>query len=288
MLTPAFVGRLRRSGLWSLGQRAHEWIAPPICAAIHAAVTHTSDRFIPKELALKHVYDYSVVFIDPALIEHTMHVGAWRGPANAQRERRRTRFKRWVDLGGGWKNARRHPTRNLHGRFVADGDWDAAVRPLQHRRVIMELFVEGRPPEETGEYQKLRHRIEAGNFAYTHGCLSMEDLEDYFAQLINAFEEISTSGYKTQRELGLDGSDEIRVCIDRLGRLCIFSGGTHRLTMARVLGISRVPVLIKRVHASWVASCMAHFGTEDVTAAIAHGVAEMAGRSNSAHDDAIL
>jgi hypothetical protein len=282
VLSPALVGRLRRSGWWGWGRRAHSFVAPAVCATTHRIVGLLQPRFVPTELVLKHRYDYEPIYVDPGLITRTLSVGLWRGADPERRGGFLARLRRWMVDGGGWKNARRHLSRNFQGRFVAGGDWDLLAAPLRHRLVIRQLFIEGLAPEETDEYANLRQRIEAGNFAYTHGCLSIEDLDRYFDELIDAFETISTEGYRTQRELGNDGSDEIRICIDRNGGPIIFGGGTHRLSIAMILGIERVPVLVKRVHAAWVDEWLSRVGRPVRVSAVAAGIQALESRTASA------
>jgi hypothetical protein len=282
VLSPALVGRLRRSGLWTRAKRAHNLVSPPVCAIVHGIVQALGPSFVPIELTLKHRYDYEPIHVDPALIERTLNVGVWRSAAPEGRGRLIARWRRWFAEGGGWKNARRHISRNIHGRFVADGDWDLRAGPLRHRLVIRQLFIEGLAPQQTDEYAYLRQRIDAGNFAYTHGCLSIEDLDRYFDELVHAFDTIKKEGYRTQRELGNDGSDEIRICIDRNGEPIIFGGGTHRLSIAMILGIERVPVLVKRVHAAWVGEWLTRIGRPDRVSAVAAGIQALESRTASA------
>lgn len=273
MLSPRMVSALKRTNLWAVGKSVHGVVSPPACAAIHGAVTNLPPRLVPEDLRLKHAYDYAVVYVDPKNITREFLVGEWnrRVPGSNGRI---ARFGRWYETGGGWKSAKRHLTRNLHGRFVADGDWDTHVKPFEIRPTFEELFGEGRPPQETTEYQRLRTLLEQGRYAWTGGCRSVEELDAYFAALIAAYEDIKANGYRTQEALGQDGSDEIRVCIDRSGQFGVFGGGTHRLSMALVLGLDAVPVLLKRVHAAWVADCSRRFGTGTLTASIEAGLHE--------------
>jgi hypothetical protein len=62
---------------------------------------------------------------------------------------------------------------------------------------------------------------------------------------------MAADGYRSQQELGSRRSwDEILVAIDRVGRLHLVDG-VHRLAVARVLGLSTVPVLVVVRHAAW-------------------------------------
>jgi len=166
-------------------------------------------------------------------------------------------------------------TRNLYGRFVAGGDWDERAERFDDLPVITQLFKEGRPPEETGLYQRQLRGIQAGELAWTKGCRTQPELDEQFAELIRTFETIRATGYHTQAELGLERGDEIRVCVDRRGRLCVYGGGSHRLAMAKLLDLPGVPVIVGRVHGLWVEQWMRRAGTSNRLVAIAEGVAAL-------------
>jgi hypothetical protein len=272
MITPAVLGRLRRTSLWPRLRAAHQRIVPPINRVIHRIVTWIGPQRLPTDLGLKHTYDYQVIWLDPRTIRRSLRVGEWAVPDPATPETRIARFRRWASLGGGWKHLQHHPSRNLHGRFIAGGDWDLKYQPFTIRETITDLFVEALPPSETLEYKKMMAWIDAGNFAWTRGCLTSQDVDRYFDDLIRLHELMKTDGYRTQLELGRSGADEIRICIDREGRPCVFGGGTHRLSIALLLQIDRVPVVLKRVHAQWVRRCLELYRGDNVHQAVAFGV----------------
>jgi hypothetical protein len=243
---------LRRSPAWPRVQNAYAWSGPRACAAVHTAVCILGHHGFPADAVLKHRYDYEPVEVPPAQITGTLEVAAWQRTSGRSLSSQLERTRAWLRFGGGWKSCQRHITRTFHGGFVLHGGWDRAIEAFRPREVIEQLFVENRAPAETDEYRYLEERIEARRFANTHGCHSIDDLERYFAAMISAYSSIRDHGYRSQLELGNDPSDEIRVCVDRHGALAVFGGGTHRLSMALSLGVPRVPVIIKRVHAGWV------------------------------------
>ncbi len=97
MLRRRLVGWLRRVGIWTLGQKAHRLVVPPICAGIHAAVG-TLGRYLPDDLVLKHHYDYHAVHLDPKLITSVLLVDAGLKPSRPVDDRRLARFRRWREL----------------------------------------------------------------------------------------------------------------------------------------------------------------------------------------------
>lgn len=276
MLTPASVGRLRNTLLWSAARLVHRRVGPPLCTAVHAAVGLVGVHRLPLDLALKHTYDYQVINLDPALIRRSVHVGEWARQDGVP-ARGTTRLRRWFGLGGGWKHLQRHVTRNIHGRFVAPGDWDLRQKPFEIRQTVIDLFVHGSRPQQTAEYLKMRHAVLSRQFAWTRGCRTVDDVDRYFADLIGLYEAIRADGYLTQSQLGNDGADEIRVCLDRHGRPCVFGGGTHRLSIAQLLRLPQVPVIVKRVHSEWVEQCLADHPADDTRGAIANGLAALEG-----------
>jgi hypothetical protein len=276
VVSPELRGMLRRTSLWPSLHNLHGNIARPVCAGVHALVVRAGAGRLPHDLVLKHTYDYQLVYLDPELIQRSLRIGEWaRHPAGFPGRIAQTRS--WLRLGGGWKHLRRHVSRNVHGQFVAPGDWDLQAEPFKARRTITELFVDGLPPEETLEYRKLRASVAAGDFGRSRGCRTLTDVDRYFDELHALYDTLRTEGYRTQLELGNDGTDEIRVCIDREGRPCVFGGGTHRLSIAKLIGLTPVPVVVKRVHATWVTACMAAYGTDDVHVAIASGLHALQG-----------
>jgi hypothetical protein len=260
MLSPQLVGQLNGAGLWRHGRRVHALVGPAACAAVHEIVTR-APTLVSSNLRLKHHYDYVAVQVDPRAIQSVILVGDWRKSGSAAAPSRVARMRAWHEQSGGWKSVRRHLSANLGGRFVLPGDWDLRKRPFQTRGSIVDLFMRGLEPAQTEEYQKMRRRVESGDFRWTRGCTTVGDVDRYFDDLRAAFESIRRDGYRTQEELGRPGGDEIRVCVDRAGELCAFGGGTHRLMMAHVLDLDRLPVLVKRVHADWVAARLATDGS---------------------------
>lgn len=274
MLSRSFVGRLRRFGVWTAGQKLHRLIAPPVCAAIHWIVQAMGPRVLPDDLVLKHHYDYHPVRVDPKLITGALRSAAGTKPGNGTGNDWSTRFRAWRTLGGGWKSANRHITRSLHGRFVADGDWDELARPFEPLESMVQLFEEGRNPADTDEYQQYVRKIRSRDFTWTRGMTSVEEVDAYFDRLVALHNDVRTNGYRTQAELGNDRSDEIRVCIGRDGDLLVFGGGTHRLSIVRLLDVESVPVLVKRVHSRWVDRCVLRYGG-NVHTAISKGIREL-------------
>jgi hypothetical protein len=270
VLTSTFVNRLRRSVLWPAAREFHRSAAVVGCEAVHRLVTWLGPRRVPSDLVLKHHYDYEPVWVDPHAITRSLGVGKWRQRRPGQRPSLWKTTSDSLRYGGGWKSTRLHLSRNVQGRL--GGDWDRAATPLSLAPTVRQLFLEGLAYRQSDEYEYLRVRLEAGNLAHTRGCRTIGELDDYFEALIDTYDAIRRDGYRSQQELGLDGSDEIRVCVTRDGELAVFGGGTHRLAMAQVLAVDEVPVVVKRVHADWVAAWNDTGARSDLVAAVERGI----------------
>lgn len=272
MKKPVLIGHLRRLGIWTRLGRVRRVLIAPLCGGIHRVVTSLGPRSLPPNIVLKHTYDYKPIYVNPAEIGLMLKSGAWK---KTHREHGlRNRLINWYRLGGGWKSVDRHLSRNFYGAFVVGGDWDAPARSMDILPVIVELFRDGTPRHETESYMRQVEKIESGDLAWSR-ARSIEELDASFRRLVAIFEDMEQNGYRTQADLGKNGSDEIRVCIDREGRLCVFGGGTHRLSMAKLLDLERVPVILKRVHEAWVSDWMARTGVADPLVAIEEGLASL-------------
>jgi len=262
MNVPQLAGLFRRSRLWPTVRRIVRLASSLSAGPIHFTVMRAGPRFVTANLWLKHSYDHATVYIDPRRISRHVQMDGWRRESASKPLIER--LQAWYLYGDGLKSARTHVTRNLHGKFVAGGDWDIHSKPFEVLPVVNQLFGEGRPLRETDEYQNYLKRIEAGQLAWTRGCRNQAELDDYYARLVRAFEDIRVNGYRTQTELGESGIDEIRVCVDRHGEIAVYGGGTHRLSIARFLDLDVVPVSLKKIHSSWLASIPVSDATDDV------------------------
>lgn len=138
--------------------------------------------------------------------------------------------------------------------WVVDGTWDQTERRFINRTVpqsIHQRYRDGIPWDETI----------LSDWAQSQGSAasSYEDIESLYRR-------IESSGYKTQQqllqdvpELAWDGLNdamhpavnEITVDIGRDGQLLWNMGGQHRLAIAQVLELERIPVQVMRRHARW-------------------------------------
>ncbi|WP_340100120.1 hypothetical protein [Salinibaculum salinum] len=193
----------------------------------------------------------------------------------------------WVDPAAIERHTRREypPWRGRLSRFgeVLDGDWDQRDCPPtnpDYDGPPPELFVADRF-ENSVLYQSLAAHFERSvdweetelfvetcrllregeeNRVWQH-CRSVSDVRKRFAYLDELYETIQREGFKSQRQLLRTDPqrgfrdwlrNEITVDIGRDGELLLVCG-KHRLTIAKLLGVERVPVLFLVRHPGWMA-----------------------------------
>lgn len=138
--------------------------------------------------------------------------------------------------------------------YVEDGNWDLRKVPCTIHSTVLDLFIRGKSFRETEQYKHMLEGLRLGKYEVCSGCRTESEVDDYFAKLIQTFEDIKKNGYKTQKELGNKGQNEIHILIDRNGQFIQTGGGTHRLSMAKLLNIEYVPIKITKIHYRWFAN----------------------------------
>jgi hypothetical protein len=125
-------------------------------------------------------------------------------------------------------------------------------------------FVDGETWEDSGYIEFARDELESGGNAW--GLTSEDQIQDRCEQLDSIWRSIKNEGYKSQTELLKENPEttydqnvdsvhpelnEIGVDIGRDGDMLWNRVGHHRLVMARLLEIERVPVFVHRRHKQW-------------------------------------
>jgi len=143
-----------------------------------------------------------------------------------------------------------------HFGSVSDGDWDLNGAPLSeygHVYSILSARLHDQTPiDDIPGFKKNLALIAQGQAP--DGCRTEAQLRAKWRCIETLADQVRQHGYKSQRELRSGHPfNEIRVQIGRNGQL-LFEEGLHRLVIAQVLGIDRIPVIITRHHAQWVAT----------------------------------
>lgn len=185
----------------------------------------------------------AVYWIEPSRIAlHTNYGGAGAGVAPKDRvfEHRRARGK---VIGGQWDRS--------EFRFEELDVYDAIRRRIEH----------GTAWGETGLHRRLSDEL-ASHGSTSWGIRSVADLAAHFERLDRLIQSIRTHGFRRSHEIALDGEDkgvdadprygaEIVVNVGRDGSY-LFQDGRHRLAIAKLLGVPRVPVKVLVRHPQWV------------------------------------
>lgn len=141
------------------------------------------------------------------------------------------------------------------GRIVG-GNWDLYTMPFEHLDVYQALkarFVHGARWEDTSYYQDIAARLDQGTRLW--GMRDRKDLPERLDGLDRLFENVKEHGYETNQQLlgdrySLRAMDEITVRIGRDGEL-LFEDGRHRLAIAKILDLPKIPVLVTWRHREW-------------------------------------
>jgi len=140
---------------------------------------------------------------------------------------------------------------------VLPGDWDLESRPITDKPefdAFNERFVKRNKWNETEWYHLQTDKILAGKIRF--GCSSVAEFDDRLVRVDELFHRIREDGYKTQNELAargnnsLTGMDEVTIAIGRYGDP-LFTEGRHRLAIAKILGLSTIPVKVTVRHKDW-------------------------------------
>jgi hypothetical protein len=148
---------------------------------------------------------------------------------------------------------------DFKGRVIG-GDWDLLEKSFERLDInvaLRQVCVEGQDWPGTAFYRRLVDKLDGGEVLW--GCRDKSDLDRRCERLESLFETIAREGYKSQGDLlvsrqindPVHAMDEVTVSVGRYGDL-LFSNGAHRLAMAKILGLERIPVTIAVRHPEWV------------------------------------
>lgn len=138
--------------------------------------------------------------------------------------------------------------------YVVAGTWDTATIALSERPIYQAIrshFADGIPWLETD----FLRGVVAGRYQW-HGCRTEQDILERGRRLDALYEAIQREGYRSQTMLRgrlpwREAMDEITLNIGRNGELIRNNAGMHRLVIAQVLGVARVPARVLIRHRDW-------------------------------------
>lgn len=131
--------------------------------------------------------------------------------------------------------------------FIKDGVVQSPLIGSPQIRSCYLHWCDGVPWEDTEDFINLKRVIEEKGGAV--GCKNIKSLKNRFDNLDKIFQEIASSGrFKSQKELNKLNYREyggVQIGFDPMCRPVLVRGaGYHRLAMARILGLKKIPVQI--------------------------------------------
>ena len=165
---------------------------------------------------------------------------------------------------------------------VKGGDWDTKTRAVEDDvvyRGFVQRFERNLPWEETAYYDFMIDRLEEDSLEWQN-YHTEADIEERCSELDRLYEEIKSTGYKsqkdireTQKHVSFSNKNrktsllppemkEIAVDISRNGNF-LWAAGMHRLCMAKLIGINEIPARVRIRHRKWQHKRDVHLGESD-------------------------
>jgi hypothetical protein len=158
--------------------------------------------------------------------------------------------------------------------FLACARWEDLIHPARPSSVMREavhLRKAGLDFRNTASYERYLQLIEQGAIiTRNHVRLdSRERLDDYFERFARLYRSIERHGVLRARDVRISdgampgstapgrtsaqGKDaDIGIAIGPQGQIAVLPGAKHRLSVATVLKLRKVPVEVRLVHADWL------------------------------------
>lgn len=146
---------------------------------------------------------------------------------------------------------------------VDGGDWDISnLINFEEGTIytsIHGMVVENKDWTETPLYHYIVQKMEVGEPKWD--CDSIEKCVQRGKYLMGLYEDVKNVGnivsnetlqqYNLKSKSSFSKNDCIQVAIGRDGQILFASNGSHRLSLAKILGIPVVPVMVCRRHVEW-------------------------------------
>jgi len=144
-----------------------------------------------------------------------------------------------------------------HRGKIIGGDWDQQkirIVDLDVYKAFRDRFLYGKNWEDTEFYHRVLNEIYNGKVKWE--CKNKEEFDERCKYLDSLFRDIKNNGYKSQKEISkrVDNPykpyDEIAVSVNHDGKF-LLEDGRHRLIIAKLLNIDKVPVQVIVRHSKW-------------------------------------
>lgn len=150
---------------------------------------------------------------------------------------------------------------------IKSGEWDQKTHEFKSREVFQSIILKFEENEEWDQTPLFKNAIKSvrdDKIAGQYHASSEEELEESLRRIEDIYTSINEEGYKLQKELKegkrtghyefidkyLWTPNEITLSIGRNGEF-LFEDGNHRLSIAKILDLERIPVRILVRHEKW-------------------------------------
>lgn len=158
-------------------------------------------------------------------------------------------------------------------------DFPPGIIPIEHtdiHKAFVHHFQNGGDWKETEWYTRVSSQILSGIRKWR--CSDLQSFDARLGRIEDLYQRIQQNGYRTQRELRTPRYwDEIRIGVGRDGELFLFDG-RHRLSMAKLLGLKKIPVFIALYHDYWegdLSTMQNLFGVSEDSQSVAHSKSQL-------------
>lgn len=141
---------------------------------------------------------------------------------------------------------------------IKGGDWDTSTQKFDNLakfKAIKKKHEEKIGWEETEIYDEMMGVIEKKGVI--DGCRNKQDLKKRYNEIGTLYENIKNNGYKESRSLSegerKNKGDINNICVNiaRDGKFIFQGDGFHRLSIAKVLDLDKIPVQVALRHKEW-------------------------------------
>lgn len=136
-------------------------------------------------------------------------------------------------------------TKHGHVPFLDNSDWSNYSTDFVPHKSISEMLQQNIPWNKTTQYAHMCQQIQLGKKAYS--CKTIEEVDNYDKVMIRSWNNIKENGYKIQGFKDGIYPDDIIVSINNNFEIFLERNGTHRLTLAKYLGLKEVYVFVVRL-----------------------------------------
>ena len=152
-------------------------------------------------------------------------------------------------------NSKLNYDRDLIFNEIRSGNWDverrADLENVAKHRSIAQRFVQGLEWKDTEIFQR-HYARRFGKGDRIRGALNPEDLAQKYSKEIDAlFDNMRQNGFVMTRDADGHLHSLPHLHIGRSGELILGNNGNHRVAIAKVLGIDRIPCWVRSRHSLW-------------------------------------